>query len=230
MIRQLSTNGLKFRTPKFEDSLEEYSQVSHQFHKVDFVIAEESCIVLTNVQIGASFSHAVVDVLGYVNDIPFVVYVTYKDRTIPPDINPPKIQRCGIVEVGIGGLVSIFRTIKQGRYIEALREYIEESTKGKSWVYHPRSARARENAEDQMAIWMSRQKPLRSYRTPVGLTSKSDSSWRSLTVKAQAPNPPKPKVRSFECVMCGAGWSGTSPHCEKCNTHLYTKESNGIAD
>lgn len=92
MIRQLSTNGLKFRTPKFEDSLEEYSQVSHQFHKVDFVIAEESCIVLTNVQIGASFSHAVVDVLGYVNDIPFVVYVTYKDRTIPPDITHRKFS------------------------------------------------------------------------------------------------------------------------------------------
>ena len=228
MIRQLSTSGLKFRTPKFEDSLEAHSQVSHQSHKVDFVIAEETSIVLTNVQIGATFSHTVVDVLGYVNDIPFVVYVTYKDRTIPPDVNPPNTQLCGVVEVGIGGLLKIFRNVKEGRYIEALREYIEENTEGKSWVYHPRAARARKNAENQVAIWMSRQKPLRSYQTAADPTPKLDSYWQSLPINPQPPNAPKPTIGSFECLVCGAGWSGTSRHCDKCNTHLFTKESNGI--
>ncbi len=223
MIRQLSTHGLKFRTPGYVDFLEAYSEISRQYHRIEFVVTEGSFIVLSNPQIGVSFSRAVVDILGYVSDVPFIVYITYKDRTVPTELNPPQIRLCGIVEIGIDGLLKAFKQEKEGRYIEVLKAYMEEKIDGKLWVYHPRAARARKQAEAKMAEWLLQQKPSRAYRSEVRSMSGSNASSHSVPIEQKPSMLPERKVEHYECVKCGAHWSGTSQHCDICDTHLFTR-------
>jgi competence CoiA-like predicted nuclease len=67
MIRQLAMQSLNFRAPKYAGYLEAHSKISLQSHRADFVVTEESVIVLSDLEIGVSFSHTAVDILGYVN-------------------------------------------------------------------------------------------------------------------------------------------------------------------
>lgn len=223
MIRQLSMNGLKFRTPNYADSLEAHSELSGQYHRVNFAITEESSVVLCKPEIGAKFSKTVVDILGYVKNIPFVVYVTYKDRSVPAELDPPDCEICGVVAVDVSGLLAFFKKEREGRYVEVLREFIEEISEGKSWVYHPHAAMAREQAEIQMEQWLSQQKVYRSKAT-----STTGAFLQPQQSKPEAPVPPECKAENYRCIMCGAHWTGVSPHCKKCDTHLFTTVSNGF--
>ncbi len=226
MIRQLSMNGLKFHTPRYTDSVEAYSKISHKSHRVDFVITEESLIVLNNPQIGAIFSEATVDVLGYVNEIPFVIYVIYKDRFVPKEINPPNVELCGVVAIDINNLQKSFSQEREGRYIEVLKDFIEQKTDGKSWIYHPRAVKARKLAETEMKEWLSSQKPPLYYQTTHSIMM-TRSRRDSIPLKVAPHIPTKPiaqKVENYECIMCGANWTSISSQCKTCGTHLYTKK------
>jgi len=224
MIRQLAMDGLKFRTPKYTISLEAYSERSGQYNRVNLPVTEERPLILYNPEIDAKFSEANVDILGYVEDVPFVVYITYKDRLVPSEIDPPNIGKCGVVAIDISGVPTFFEKEREGRYIEALRKFIEESSEGKSWVYHPRAAKIRKEAEAQIERWLSQQK---AYRPKARTKPTLDISFPTPQSQSQSPTPTEKKVQSYRCIMCGANWRGVSPHCKKCNTHLFSKVING---
>ena len=221
MIRQLSVSGLKFRTPKFIGCIQNYSEISHRYKRIEFVITEESVVQLINPKAGEVFSGVEVDVLGYVSEIPFIVYVTYKGRGIPEELKHPKMNRSGVVEIALGSLAKAFTREREGRYIEVLKKHIEETLEGKSWVYHPRVEKARKQAEAKMSEWLLRQQLSRK-KLFQAFTRGASSHADQETFETMAS--PKRAVQNYECVMCHTQWRGTSPHCEKCNTHLFTTE------
>jgi hypothetical protein len=223
MIRQLAIDGLKFRTPKYVISVEAYSERSRQYHRVDLPVTEEHLLILVKPEIDGKFSQTNVDVLGYVDDIPFIVYITYKDRLVPPEIDPPDIKKCGVVALDISGLPTFFESEREGRYIETLRKFIEESSEGKSWVYHPRAAKVRMLAEAQMEQWLSQQK---ADRLKARTAPTSGNFLPAQQLKPKTPMPAEHIVENYHCVICGANWRGISPHCKNCNTHLFSKVIN----
>jgi hypothetical protein len=226
MIRQLAMQGLSFRAPRYAGVLEAHSEISLQSHRADFVVTEESLIVLSDLEIGASFSHTTVDILGHVDDVPLVVYITYEGREIPADINPPEIKRCGVVKVEIGSLLHAFKQEKEGRYAEVLRGVLEEGTEGKAWVYHPREAQARDGAKAKLEEWLSKQKPPAVF-DPIPRLAGSRSSRSK---KSKPLSPTKSVSSHYECVMCHSRWSGISAKCLKCATHLYARVSENVRD
>lgn len=104
---------------------------------------------------------------------------------------------------------------------------MEEKLDGKSWVYHPRAIRARQQAEAEMSEWLLKQEPSPAYRSEVRAMSDSNAAWNAVPIKPKPPMPPKREVKAYECVKCGARWSGTSRHCDSCDTHLFTRVEQG---
>jgi hypothetical protein len=225
MIRQLAMGELKFRTPKYSISVEAYSERSHKSNRVSLPVTEERQLILTKPEVDAKFSKTNVDILGFVDSVPFLVYITHRDRQIPSEINPPNTEKCGVVAIDIGGLPTLFEKEREGRYIEVLRKFIEKSPEGKSWIYHPRAAKARKEAEAQMEQWLSRQK---AYRPKPRTKPAVEISFPTSQPKSKAHMPAERKVQYYQCVMCNAHWRGISPHCNKCDTHMFTKVVNGI--
>ncbi|MBV1930476.1 MAG: hypothetical protein KUG71_02065 [Porticoccaceae bacterium] len=223
MIRQLSMNGLRFQTPDFIEELEVYSDVSHQAHSVKFTIAGESEIELESSSVGATFSNVEVDVLGNVKSVPFAIYCTYQGRDIPESLCNPETRLCGVVELSLAGVAHRFRQEKYGRYIDALRSYIEESSEGKFWAYHPRYEAARKQAEVEAALWLSEQK------APVQTKNRLRAVALDAPISNLEPLPlPKREAKSYKCVMCGERWFGSSRECQPCNTHIFTTECGEI--
>jgi hypothetical protein len=224
MIRQLAMSDLKFHTPKLTVSIEGYSERSYMCKRIDLAVTEERQITLTRPEVDAKFSETNVDILGYVDEIPFVVYIKHKDRLVPPELDPPCINKCGVVAIDIGGLPVHFEKEKGGRYIDVLRNFIEESPEGKSWVYHPRSSKIRKQAEASMELWLSEQQA-----TPPIQWNESamDISIPGQKQKSRISKPPERKVQNYRCIMCNAYWSDVSPHCEICDTHLFARVVNG---
>jgi hypothetical protein len=230
MIRQLAMQGLSFRTPEYAGALEAYSEISLQSHRADFVVTEESVNVLSDLTIGASFSHTTVDILGYVGDVPLVVYITYEGREIPAEINPPETKRCGVVKVEIGSLLHAFKQEKEGRYVEVLRGFLEEATEGKSWVYHPREAQARNGARAKLEEWLSKQTCPPAHQPVFEPISRLVGSRNPRPKRSKPLSPPKRVSAHYECVMCHTRWSGISLKCPKCATHLFTRVSKNVRD
>lgn len=199
MIRQLSEDGIKFRTPKYEIVL--HGSVSDYGLKKTFrkVITEEKTVHLNNVQIGVNFSGVMVDVVGLVNDVPLVLFVTYKDRRYPINLEHPDLPRCGVVRIEVEDISRKFVQEKRGQYIKVLEKYLENDVDGKHWIYHGRQDSVRELAMKERDDWLVSQ-----------LVHNRSSGQNA--------------AKEFLCLACNNRWSGTSSNCDKCKTHLYTSE------
>lgn len=225
MIRQLSMNGLKFRTPEFIEKLQVYSDISCQSHSVTFTVTEGSDIELEHPSAGVTFSDVEVDVLGNVKNVPFAIYCTYNGRSIPEILRNPEVKLCGVVELSLAKVAHRFMKEKYGQYMDALRSYIEESSEDKFWVYHPRYETAKRQAEKEASLWLSKQK----------ITIPSTNRLRHSALDAclsdlKVSSPPKREAKSYKCVICGERWFGLSRQCESCNTHLFTTECEEMGD
>lgn len=223
MIRQLSSDGLIFRTPRLERSLSAFSEYSFESEDFDYLVTDESIIKLEDVQVGVQFSGVSVDVLGLVQNVPFVVFVTYKDRSLPLDLKNPLVTKCGIVELNVNAMPSLFKKEKNGKYKEALRRYIEDGTGGKSWVYHPREQRLRETAIRNRQSWLQQQKEKSISSTHKrGLREAIDVIVP--TIYKEHNSQLGRTTGKYVCVMCKNTWEGESRICKKCSTHLFTSE------
>ncbi len=198
MIRQLSNNGLKFRTPQFESSVQAFSEYFHESYEYGYVVTKESLLELKDVQVGTPFCGVTVDVLGNVNGVPFVVFVTYRERSIPSELKHPSITKCGVVELNVDALPRLFKQEDNGQYQEVLRRYIEDKADGKAWIYHPREQRQKDVAIEKFKLWLAQQE--------------------AESIKTNK------KTRKYTCRLCNSTWIGASNICEKCKTHLYTTE------
>ena len=224
MIRQLSNDGLKFRTPRLECSLPAFSEYSYDSADFSYLVTEESLLTLNKVQVGADFCGVTVDVLGFVEGVPFVVFVTYKERVLPSELKSPSITKCGVVELNVNAVPRLFKQEGKGQYKEVLRRYIENEADGKAWAYHPREHRLREAAIANRQSWLLQQKTevttytsnRRHFQNQVKplVSSSFIESYKSV----------ERSIGNYTCVMCKSTWTGASRICKKCNTHLYTTE------
>jgi len=218
MIRQLSKDGLKFRTPRLERSLPAFSDSTSESADFGYLVTEESTLELENVHVGAQFCGVSVDVLGFVQGVPFVLFVTYKGRVLPSSLENPSISKSGVIELDINQVHGLFRQERKGRYIDVLRKYMEEETNGKMWSYHPREERLREAAIEKRQSWL--QETDAKARERIG--SRVGSSEVGLDLLQE------PRVEKCLCVMCQNEWEGKSRVCENCKTHLFTTVSSRI--
>lgn len=224
MIRQLSNDGLKFRTPRLECSLTAFSEYSYESADFGYLVTEESLLVLKEVQVGAHFCGVTVDVLGLVEGVSFVVFVTYKERVLPSELKNPSMTKCGVVELNVNAVPRLFKQEENGQYKEVLRRYIEDEADGKAWAYHPREQRLREAAIAKRQSWLLQQKTeakthttnRRHYQNTVKpmVSGSSTESFKSV----------EHSIGNYTCVMCKSTWTGSSRICKKCNTHLFTTE------
>lgn len=224
MIRQLSDDGLKFRTPRLKRSLQAMSEHSHEWADFSYIVTEGRLLQLDEVQVGAQFCGVTVDVLGLVEDVPFVIYVTYEDRHLPLELKNPCIAKCGIIELNVNGVPRLFKKEDKGQYKDVLRKYIEEETDGKSWAYHPRDHRLEEVAIARRQSWLEQQhtKPpvsTSNNKNPYDLFNKK---YHNKTTKH--PSEQTHSINKYVCMMCMSKWEGITRQCKKCNTHLYTTE------
>ncbi|WP_303903585.1 competence protein CoiA family protein [Thiohalomonas denitrificans] len=225
MIRQLSNDGLKFRTPRLERSLPAFSEDSYESADFGYFVTEESLLTLEEVQVGANFSGVTVDVLGLVAGVPFVVFVTYKDRTLPSELKNPSITKCGVVELNVNDVPGLFKQEEKGQYKEVLRRYIEEESNGKAWAYHPREQRLREVATANRKSWLLRQKTEAKAYTSNRRHCQNQVVSMVASSSKESYGSVERSIGNYICVMCKSTWTGTSRICKKCNTHLYATEN-----
>jgi len=220
MIRQLSNDGLKLRTPRLELALPAFSDQSGESANFGCLVTEESLLTLSDVQVGTNFCGVTVDVLGFVEGIPFVVFVTYKERLLPSELKCPSTTKCGVIELNVKAVSTLFEQEEQGRYKEVLRRYIENEVDGKSWAYHPREQKLKQVAIAKRQLWLSQQKTKAKPRQRL----KSEVESMRPTFPRETAELTARRVRNYTCVMCKSEWTGTSWICKRCGTHLYTTE------
>jgi hypothetical protein len=225
MLRQLSIEGLTFKTPDFNGFIAAYCDATYQRHVVNFKVTSASTIQLEEPRVGSVFSGVEVDIIGLAKGIPFVVYVTYKGREIPTILKSPETAKCGVVEVNLSGIATKFLHEKNGRYLEALKSYIEKSTEGKTWIYHPRYRHEHAKAKAIIDEWVLKQKELHPHQSAKTWHISPSNCSEYIPVSA-----PQQEQRKYSCLVCSAYWYGVSRQCKNCNTHLYTKEEIGKAD
>lgn len=199
MIRQLSEKGIRFRTPKYEIVLHGAIKGYGISKTFEHIVTDERIVNLRDIQIGVNFSGVIVDVVGYVDDVPLVIFVTYKDRRYPRDLESPDPPRCGVIRIAVEDISRKFSEEKRGQYIKVLEDYLENDVDGKHWIYHGRQDSIKELAMKERDDWLASQSV--HLHTSRGNTAKS-----------------------FRCLACNSRWSGTSANCEMCKTHLYASE------
>ena len=217
MIRQLFIHGLKLKTPRLECLLSEFSESSCERDNFSYVVTEESLLCLEDVRVGANFCGVTVDILGFVEGVPFVVFVTYKDRALPSELKIPSSTKCGVIEFNINAMSRLFKQEQSGHYKEVLRRYIENETEGKSWAYHPREQKLKEAAIAKHQSWLLQQE----------IAAKTNRHLFQQSIepmKSNSSSSVKSNTRTFTCVMCKSTWTGTSMICRTCDTHLFTTE------
>ncbi len=219
MLRQLAVEGIQFKTPDFNDSITAYSDVSDQWHVVNFKVTSAKTLQLKDSRLGTVFSGAEVDVAGRVGSYPFVIYVTYSGREIPNSLRLPDTADCGVVEINLSGLARRFRLEKDGRFVDALKSYIEQSIEGKFWIYHPRYAEKHAEAEAMMSVWLEQQKQLFPHQK-----DKSRNNERNKCPKDGINLSLQQGPKKYICFACSTRWVGLSSLCMRCHTHLHAKE------
>lgn len=192
MIRQLATHGLQLKVPKLEGSFSAYCEHTYQAQNFDYQVTEERVLTLDDIQVGVVFAGETVDVLGFIENVPFVVHVTYRERKLPAGLCSPAIRKCGVIEINVDDLPQLFELERKGQYQEVLRKYIEEQTEGKKWAYHPREQRLMSIAMQERDLWLKQQKVAANIN----------------------------KSAHYTCRICG--WMGPTITCEVCKSHLYT--------
>lgn len=220
MIHQLAKRDLKFLIPEYKIPVEATSERSLEFKRIELLVTEERLLVLDELKIDGKFSATIVDILGKVNDIPFAIYITHRNRPVPSDIDPPDVVKSGLVLIDIEFLPALFRNEKQGCYMEVLRKFIEESVEGKRWIYHPRASIVQKQAETELQQWLSEQNVI---RPRVQTKTEIDFSLPPLESRPRKQMPTRPTIQNYRCVMCNATWRGVSPKCKNCDTHLFSK-------
>jgi len=211
MIRQVSATGLVFKAPRYVQNID----------NTQHVVTEESLQTLNNIEIGKKFSGVTVDIIGVVKDIPFVLYVTYKDRHIPYELKHPSVTRCGIVELSADHLSRVFKDEKNGRYTDSLLRYLREDTQGKTWVYHPRSAnmlrkKAQKNSGriDQEIPGNSDLKPNRPTQKPPKQVFPNSAVTRDLAREYIQIGLITVGESGYECAKCGRPWKDLLHRCK----------------
>ncbi|WP_156486279.1 competence protein CoiA family protein [Marinomonas sp. TW1] len=138
MIRQISETGLDLKIPLLNVPSQNYDETKKILLPVNLPVVSREHIHLQNVRVGEKFSGVLVDVVASVQCVPFVIFVSYKDRLVPIELFDPKESKAGVIEFDAKALREAFQKTKNGQYLEALKSFLMNEVEGKRWIYHPR--------------------------------------------------------------------------------------------
>lgn len=207
MIRQISQAGLDLKIPLLTVPSQIYDETKKILLPVNLPVVSREFIHLQNVRVGEKFSGVLVDVAASVKGVPFVIFVSYKDRPVPDELSDPEESKVGVIEFEAKALRESFQKTKNGQYLVALKHFLMNEIEGKRWIYHPRfevverkALIQSENAKKQKKI------AIRNAGTPKDWgTSRSPTSTKYGF-----------KNSIYICNNCSCKWKSNVAVCPQC--------------
>ena len=206
MSRQVIGRSLLITLPKMTGMAEVHDAYGRVRRK-EYVVTDAQTIEITDAHVESAFGDILVDVLGTVSEVPFVLYFTHVGRAVPHALMQTAQEhgRCGVVVIDLSAVQEMFvarRPASQDSFLDALRAFIVSDVRSKSWLYHPRHRTARLRAESEL---------------------------KSALAGAQEKTGIEPSVGAriqYECVMCKVQWTNDARHraCPSCRSLLYVRE------
>lgn len=158
MARQLVIDSLQITLPELNSQVSHIDEFGEVDFEVDFKVAESSNIELQSVEPQQRVGEDIVDLLGKVEDYSFAIYFTHPGRVAPLSLQNFKVhEKLGVVEVDLSrAYFPIINAKKSGKsYSAVLRDFIENDSVSKKWLFHPRYARRKQEAEFELEKKMS---------------------------------------------------------------------------
>jgi len=209
MIRQISEEGLDLRIPLHNVPSQIYDETKKILLPVNLPVVSREHIHLQNVRVGEKFSGILVDVVASVQGVPFVIFVSYKDRPVPAELSDPEEPKVGVIEFEAKTLREAFQKTKNGLYLETLKYFLMNGTDGKRWVYHPRLKEVEqkaftqsENAKTQKKLALRKAGPPKDWGTSRSSTSTAYGFKNSI----------------YLCHSCSCKWKSNVAVCPQCGT------------
>jgi hypothetical protein len=175
-------------------------------------VALERVVTLNAIQVEVAFHGAEVDFLGTVSGTELALYLTHPGRVSPELRMEGSVA--GVLTLALDELPARFgaERRKELPYRELLRQFLLDDVRSKRWLYHPRFASTRDEAESA----------LKAMGGNVTRIRELDQVPTQLSVTHQVP---AARPEAFLCVVCGSQWraSDSADNCPKCKTHLYSK-------
>jgi len=223
MARQLIGSRLTLALPDYRSRVTQYVEDLHQTRTLDYLVTEARSVELEHVEVETSFADVAVDVKGKVGDFDFVIYLVHPGRVVPTELESLDGAKAGVVAIDLQGMAGALARVKEagGTYSQALGEFLAKNIASKRWVYHPRNAMMRQQAQAELAQSIAREVDEMRHRLSVGKAMTTESGRPMAATKHQA----KRQVQC-ECLFCGTKWDGHDPglnNCPKCRTHLGTR-------
>ena len=218
MARQLLGASWRVHLPEFNGSIAVRDDQHSPKRRMSSRITDARQALVEDIAIEATFGDTVVDAVGRVGDVPFVVYFTHPSRPVPTELKAGAAAhgRCGVLTIALDPLLETFaRHLKEatGTMREMLTRFLADDVDSKAWCFHPRQAAALERALAQAAYL---RETATVQATPVaGMTGHDDR-----------------RPARYECVMCKVDWVADeyTRQCPKCGEVLFARQFNDHAD
>lgn len=225
MARQIIGESIKISVPEYKDSAERFFSDIEESLVENFVVTQQQDIEIQLIELEKEIYGVLVDIRGYVEDYPFVIYLTHPGRQTPPEIESFSDDSYGIIELSLARTRSLFlrRNESSETYLDRLRSFLEEDLEGKRWVAHPRYGRALERAEQRLE---SSRRQLLTLPSNERISRISESSGAKLKSAWSLPSYPTRRKVKYQCETCNSKWIGVEgglSACPRCRTHLHRR-------
>ena len=211
MALQLISQELKIDLPSYDSVVtERYRDV---YTKEEFTVTQSSTILLTNIEVNQPYLGHNIDIIGKVKDYSFFIFLSYPNKSIPPNLTDLNDNKCGIISISLEPTKKLFSDAKEinKSYKDILCNYLQTNLKSKKWIYHPKYKQAEIFARRRLEEKKKNYKPdinniISSYKLP-----EIDTLQRYV---------------SYKCTECDHQWKALQNKiiCPKCGNHLYTFE------
>lgn len=225
MARQIVEESLEFEMPEYASKVEKSVSGTLKKIEIPFTVTKAQSIRVTKMEIEKLFQNVPVDVCGYVEGTPFVIYFVHPGRNIPPELKIPDDSTCGIVSVSLEKLGQMFLNARKDNvtYKEILHDFLTNDPDSKTWVFHPRYKRYEAEALRKLESLEAQQ--LKLYPNLKKRTRPPSTANYFEEPELILPATHQPKKRAnFECIICHIEWQDWEPGtstCPKCGSHLY---------
>lgn len=217
MARQLIDGELPLALPELTDHVSRYVEELGAIQEMGYSVPTASSIVLKQCRVEVMFRAVLVDIKGKVEDFDFVVYFLHPGRTIPPEFEKLNGEKVGVIAINLERLIAEFAkaSSRQESYAKVLTDFLRNDLPSKRWIYHPRHAALRKQAEEKLEQAVAQ-----------AIKSHKDNQERSQVNSRRIDAAPVSKRPvACECLYCGTRWDGQVPglnRCPKCNDYLGT--------
>lgn len=195
MARQLLGNDLVLAPPEYRGRVCRYVPDLNGTRETEYRITPTGVTRLEQVLVEVDFSGVVIDLKGKVNSYDLAVYFIHPGRQVPDALSRFEGETAGILAINLEGLAARFASRARDKmtYARTLSEFLSMDREHKRWIYHPRQARIRAQAEQILDAEVARE---------VGEAT---------------------RIRRYECEYCGEKWQnrrGGLIRCPGCAKHL----------